>query len=167
MKREARRLSLARRQTLLAEVSHRAAMLSLANALAEEARSQTLAERSRDLVRAYGGRSQANDGEALSQTGRFAAALGSLAHDAEQARADASQQATWHVEALGQAQTKARRQSERLEEARAAYQDAKERRLEEPHTGRAFADPRRLARDVHSNEPDPPSAENGHARTAQ
>ncbi|MEM1196376.1 MAG: hypothetical protein AAGH57_09760 [Pseudomonadota bacterium] len=167
MKREKRRLALARRQVLLAEVSERAAMLSLATALAEETRSATLAQRSRDLAKAYGGRPDARDGGALGQSGRFSAALGSLAHDAEQARDDASQQAAWHVEALGKAKTKARRQSERLEEARAALEQAQERRQDVPHLVRHSGDRRSLARNMHRPQSDPTQAETGQARTAR
>lgn len=126
---EKRRLRLAQRQALLAQVSQRAAMRSVADALSEETRSATLAERSRELVRVYGGRSQAADGAGLAQTGSFAVALGALAQDAEKGRADASEQTAWQMEALGKAQDRARRQSDRLESAKAQYRAARERRL--------------------------------------
>lgn len=170
MKREARRLKLARRQALLAEVSQRAAMLSLANALAEEARSETLASRSRDLVKIYEGKVAAQDAGSLAHKGQFAVAIGRLAHDAEQARADASQQALWQVEALGQAQTRARRQSEHLEQAQAVYVDARERLREEPQALRSPAGKRRLARNVQDDEqskaPSPDHSSPDHSRTA-
>ncbi|MEO0872373.1 MAG: hypothetical protein AAFY19_10550 [Pseudomonadota bacterium] len=152
MKREQRRLRLARRQALLADVSQRAAMRSLADALVEEARSDTLAQRSRDLVTAYGGRSQAQDGAGLAEAGRFSAALGSLAHDAEQARADASEQAQWQAQALGEAQTRAQRQAERLDDARAALRDAREKREHQASAAASTSSARGLAHNLQSEE---------------
>jgi len=152
MKREQRRLRLARRQALLADVSERAAMRSLADALHEEARSDTLAQRSRDLVTAYGGRSQAQDGAGLAETGRFSAALGTLAHDAEQARADASQQAQWQAQALGEAQTRARRQAERLDDAHTALRAAREKREHEASATASAISARALARNLQREE---------------
>ncbi|MEM6858476.1 MAG: hypothetical protein AAF559_11445 [Pseudomonadota bacterium] len=149
MKRERRRLRLARRQALLADVSARAAMRSLANALHEEARSDALAQRSRDLVTAYGERPQAQDGAGLAEAGRFSAALGSLAHDAEQARADASQQAQWQAQALSEAQTRARRQAERLDDARAALHEAREKREHQATVAASASATRGLARNLH------------------
>lgn len=148
MKREERRVKLARRQVMLAEVSQRAAMRSLADALSEEARSDTLARRSRELAAHYGGRAQGTDGAALAQNGRFAAALGSLAKNAQDALADASQQASWQVEALGKAQTRARRHSERLDTAMAAYRAAQDKRDTEPLLSASGQSPRRLARNM-------------------
>ncbi|MEL6539817.1 MAG: hypothetical protein AAFQ34_00265 [Pseudomonadota bacterium] len=126
MKREKRRVRVARRQALLADVNRRAAMRGLADALAEESRSAALAERSLALTRAYGGRSQASDGARLEHAARFAGALAAMAQSAEAARADAKQQSEWQAEALGQAQCRARRHADRLAEAVAAYQSARE-----------------------------------------
>ncbi|MEM7689033.1 MAG: hypothetical protein AAF291_08415 [Pseudomonadota bacterium] len=147
MKREKRRVRLARRQMLLADVSQRAAMRGLADALVEENRSAALAERSRALTSAYGGRSQASDGAALSHTARFAGAIAHLATDAEAARDDAQAQARWQAETLGQAQTRARLQSERLEGALAAYRSARERREHDPSNTPSH---KSLARVMHS-----------------
>lgn len=131
MNREERRVRVLKRQALLAQVSQRAAMRGLADALAEETRSATLAERSRDLTRVYGGRSRARDGAALEHATRFAGALAAVAQDARAALADAEQQTAWQVEALGQAQSRARRNAERLAEAVSAYQAAREQRENE------------------------------------
>lgn len=132
MKREERRLRLARRQAMLAEVRQRAAMRGFAEALAEENRGAALARRSRALAENYSGRAGLSDAESLHQAVAFTGALASLACDAETARDDAQQQAAWQAQALGEAQTRARRQSERLEEALSAYRSAREQREGDP-----------------------------------
>ncbi|NQX93515.1 MAG: hypothetical protein HRT64_01060 [Erythrobacter sp.] len=169
MKRAKRRVRVARRQALLAEVSQRAAMRGLADALAEEDRSSILAERSRELTRTYGGRSQAQDAGALQQNARFAGALASLAGNAEAARADARQQAEWQAQALGQAQTRARLQSERFENAVSAFRaerDGREFDLSssafDARTGRRSGG---LARALHKNGRPSPEDENPNLRT--
>ena len=124
-------------------------MRALADALAEEHRSVTLAQRSRELLRAYGGKPGVGDGADLEQTGRFAAALGALASDADQAVVDASAQARWEMETLGRAQSRKERQSERLQSALADRRALKQRREAafDPHT----ASPR-LARNVQGSQ---------------
>ncbi len=131
MKREQLRLRLARRQNLIAQVGQRTAMRALADALSEEARSEALAVRSRDLLRHYASVTRARDGAGLAQSGQFAAALGNLSVQAEQARADALQQAAWQADALGKASTRADRQKERVEAAYAELQAAKAQRASE------------------------------------
>ncbi len=128
MKREKHRLRLARRQSLIAQVGQRTAMRALADALSEEARSEALAQRSRDLLRHYANINRARDGAGLAQSGQFAAALGTLSVQAEQARDDAQQQAQWQADALGKASTRADRQKERVEAAYAELQAAKAQR---------------------------------------
>ena len=145
MNREERRLRLARRRKVLAEVGQRAAMQSLAEALAQERRSAEVAGRSEELMRAYGGRSDAADAGALSQAARFSNALGLLARDAQRSLADASAQAIWEREALAKAQTRAERQEERLQRAEADMRAHKERRAAE-HC--AEGPPRMLARNL-------------------
>ena len=132
MNREKRRVRLARRQAMLAEARQRAAMRGLADALAEENRSDGLARRSRALVANYSGRAQLADGEALHQAVAFTGGLASLARDANAAQEDAGRQAQWQAQALGEAQTRAKRQSERLAEALAVYSTARERRERDP-----------------------------------
>lgn len=145
---EKRRLRLARRQALLAQVSQRSAMRSLAMAVAEQGRSEALARRSHDLAHRYGHRVVTTDGEALAQAGIFAAALGTLATQAEQARADAVQQADWQAQSLGKVQTKAARQKERLAKAQSDFEAARARR--DTETG--FAARASLARDLQSHD---------------
>ena len=170
MKRERRRLRLAKRQALLAEVSQRAAMRGLADALVQESRSAALAQRSRTLTRTYGGLAQAQDGASLHQSVPFAGALSSLATDAEAASADAAQQAEWQAQALGQAQSRARRQSEKLGDAVAAYKAAREKRDQDPalaarKTART-RDDRRLAHFVHSESAPSPHTDQGPIKDA-
>ena len=160
MKKEKRRVRVARRQALLADVSQRAAMRGLADALAEETRSASLAERSRALTQTYGGLSQALDGAGLEHNARFAGALATLASDAEAARADAVQQSDWQAQALGEAQARSRRQSERLEDAVAAYKGARERRDHDPAQAasatKSTGASKRLAHPVQGDEPNSP-----------
>jgi len=161
----------AQRQALLADVSQRAAMRGLADALAEETRSASLAQRSRALTQSYGGRSQAQDGAGLEHAARFAGALARLANEAEAARADAVQQSDWQAQSLGQAQTRARRQAERLADAVTAYKNAKERRDHDPAqaaTGaKSSGASKRLAHPVQGEDPKPLHAQTPSSRTAQ
>ncbi len=156
MKREKRRVRLAKRQAMLADVSQRTAMRGLADALAEEDRSVALAQRSRALLQTNQGRSLAGKGDALSHAVAFTGALASLASDAEAAKADAVQQSEWQAQALGQAQTRARRHSERLDEAKAAYQTARERRESPPMAEPSAAQSQRLARLMQSETQETP-----------
>ena len=116
MTRDERRLKVVQRQLTLARVGQREAMVSLADALAREQRSAQLADRSEALAADYARRAAgAEDGaraETLTQLGRFTGALGKLSREASEARADAGQQAQWQMEALGKAQTRARRLEE-------------------------------------------------------
>jgi hypothetical protein len=138
---------------MLAEVSQRAAMRSLADALTQERRSAELAGRSHELMRAYGGRRDAADAGALSQTARFSNALGSLAREAERSLADASAQAKWEREALARAQSRAERQAERLQRALAELRGLKEQRAAEDDV---HAPARGLARNLQGiGEPNP------------
>lgn len=166
MKREKRRLRLAKRQALLAEVSQRAAMRGLADALAEEARSAGLAKRSRALVADYSGRATSSDGDALRHTVAFTGALAAIAKDADAAKADAAQQSAWQAQELGFAQTRARRQSERLHDALAAYNEARDARQSDHSTMPSSRDRARLARPVQCDEADLQTANTLSPRTA-
>ena len=132
MKREKRRIRLARRQALLAEACARAAMRGLADALEQEHRSRALAVRSLALVESYSGRPGAPDGAAVAHAVAFTGALARLANEADAARADAEQQAGWQAQALGEAQTRARRLLERLGEALSADRIEREKRHRDP-----------------------------------
>lgn len=167
MTREQRRLRLAQRQHLLAEVSQNAAMRALADALAQENRSAALARRSRELAQGYGARGGICDGGALAQVVRFAAALATLSGQAEQARADASAQANWQLDALGTAQTRARRQSDRLAQAYAELATLREQRALEEEAAQTLR--KGLAHNLHdplqNQSPDPLRAPSASGRT--
>jgi hypothetical protein len=123
VKREQRKLRLVRRQAMLAGLSEREAMRSLAIALDEETRSAALKERSEGLARDYAARFAAGEGPSqaseLAGLSRFAGALGLLARDAGRAHADATDQARWQVDALAAAQSRTRRLEEHLAAATA------------------------------------------------
>lgn len=123
MTREQRQLRLARRQAMLAMLGEREAMRSLASAIAEETRSAALKARSAELVRTYtqrliGSNPPTNAGD-LAGLNQFAQALGELASDAQKAHADVLDQARWQADALARARSRARRLSERADQAQA------------------------------------------------
>jgi len=126
--REARRLALLERQRLIAEVGRKQALRGLAEALEAEARSHALAARSRALVAASAPGAGATIGAALQIRATFAAALAQLAAQAGDDARDAARQRVWQAEALGLAETRARRLAEMTDEARMALAAAKAKR---------------------------------------
>lgn len=148
MTREQRRLRLARRLAMLAQIEQRGAMRGLADALAEETRSETLKERSLVLSQSYNPQEGASLASALGERSAFASSLAKLASDAESARADAEAQAHWRMQQLSAAQTRAQRLSEHAEAARKAVVRQRERTAQ--HTASAPASSG-LARAVQSN----------------
>ena len=140
--REARRLTLLRRQSLIAEVARKQALRGLAEALETEARSHALAERSRMLVAASAPGAGATTGAALQARGVFTAGLARIAVSAGDAARDAARQRAWQSESLTRAETRARRLEEMTGDARKALEAALERR----EAARAMP----LARKLHS-----------------
>jgi len=128
MEREARRLLLLRRQSLIAEVARKQALRGLAEALAAEARSHTLATRSRALVAASAPGAGPTTGAALQARAGFTAGLAQLAAHAGDAAVDAARQRAWQAESLTRAETRARRLTERVDNARAALTAAQAQR---------------------------------------
>lgn len=126
--RERRRLALASRQLMLAQIARRAAMGALADAVEEEARSAAVSERSRALLSAYGARSAGSDAAALRNHSAFLHALQGIAGQAEKARQDASDQARWQLQTLAAAETRADRLEERRELAQRALRAVLDRR---------------------------------------
>ncbi|MCM0000920.1 MAG: hypothetical protein NBV68_16190 [Erythrobacter sp.] len=126
--REARRLALLRRQSLIAEVSRKQALRSLAEALEAEARGQALAARSLRLVAASAAREGATTGAALAQRAAFTAGLAQLAANAGDAARDAVRQRDWQAEALARTETRAKRLAEMSDEALRTLAAAQERR---------------------------------------
>ena len=135
--REKRRLKLTERQTMLARVARREAMMSLAGTLDEEAKSASLAQRSRALARDYGGRTVTGIAADLSQLSALASGLAGLAKDAESARHDARHQANWQVEELAKTDSRLKRLEERTKVAQRALRQADENRTEPAAEGMA------------------------------
>ncbi len=128
MVREARRLALLRRQSLIAEVARKQALRALAEALEAEARGAALAQRSLRLVAASIPREGPTTGAALAQRAGFTAGLAQLAANAADSARDAARQREWQVETLARAETRAKRLGELSAEARAALSAAQDRR---------------------------------------
>lgn len=126
--REARRLTLLRRQSLIAEVARKQALRGLAEALEAESRSNALAERSRMLVAASGPGAGETTGAALQARGVFTAGLARIAVSAGDAARDAARQRAWQTDSLTRAETRARRLEEMTGDARKALDAALERR---------------------------------------
>lgn len=126
--REARRLVLLRRQSLIADVARKQALRALAEALEAEARHDALAARTQALVAAAAPEAGATTGAALQARGRFTAGLAAIAGNARDAARDAARQRVWQGEALAQAETRAARLDERTAQARTALAAARERR---------------------------------------
>lgn len=125
--REARRLTLLRRQGLIAEVARKQALRGLAEALEAEARHDALAERSRRLVAASAPGAGATTGAALQARAGFTAGLSQLSVQAADAARDAARQRAWQAENLTRAETRARRLGEMTDDARSALSAAKDR----------------------------------------
>lgn len=122
-----RKLKRAQRQLTLARIARRDAMSALADALAEEQRSASLASRSRDLAQGYSERAEVQSADMLSQNTRFAGELSQLARHADKARGDASRQAQWQAEALASAEQKIERLDGLRKEALAQQRSTQER----------------------------------------
>lgn len=127
MTREARRLALLRRQSLIAEVARKQALRGLAEALEAEERHDALATRSRLLVAASQPAAGATTGEALQARAGFTAGLAQIAAHARDAARDAARQRVWATDSLTRAETRAKRLAEMTGEARAALTAAKDR----------------------------------------
>jgi hypothetical protein len=127
MMREARRLALLRRQSLIAEVARKQALRGLAEALDAEARHHALAARSRSLVAASAPGTGVTTGAALQARAGFTAGLAQLAANAADAARDAARQRAWQTDSLSRAETRTKRLAERTDEARAALAAAKAR----------------------------------------
>lgn len=135
--REKRRLILTERQTTLARIAQREAMMSLAATLDEEAKSASLAERSKAMATEYGHRSVTGVAADLRELSALASGLASLANDAAAARDDARQQAAWQVENLAETEARLKRLEGRSAEARRALREAAEARRQPVPTGMA------------------------------
>lgn len=130
--REDKRLKIARRQLVLAQIARREARFALANALAEEDRSGKVHTRAQSLLNEYAKRVAAGDGVGTSQTLQanlaFVRSLQVMADDAHGAHKDASDQAQWQMRTLAKAETRMETRETRVKEERRALADLQERR---------------------------------------
>jgi hypothetical protein len=136
--REARRLALIERQTLIADVARKQALRGLAEALEAEARSHALADKSKALVAISAPMPGTTTGAALTGRAAFTASLTQLAATAGNAAHDAARQSVWQAETLAKAESRTKRLAEREAEARAALDATKARRAAE-HEASALA----------------------------
>ncbi|WP_299295478.1 hypothetical protein [uncultured Erythrobacter sp.] len=150
--RERRALRLTERQTILARIARRDAMTALADTLDEEAKSASLAERSRAMAREYGQRAVTGVAADLRELSALASGLASLAKDADNAREDARQQADWQVETLAETESRLKRLEERGAEARRAVMRSEELRKTPIPEGMAKGMAKGMARKLHRPE---------------
>lgn len=128
MTREARRLALLRRQSLIAEVARKQAIKVLAEAMEAEAHCHALAERARALVAASAPGLGTTSGAALTGRAGFVAGLAQLARHAGEGAADAARQRAWAAETFAGKDARARRLADLEADARAALEAVQERR---------------------------------------
>ena len=126
--REKRRLKLARQRLTLANLARREAMAGLADAVAEEDRTASLARRSRELFEEYARSRDDIDAAGLRDQAAFVRALRGVARQAEDALQDASDQAKWQARTLAAAEARASRSQEQVDDARRELEALLERR---------------------------------------
>ena len=130
---EDRRLKLAKRQLLLAQIARREARMALANAIAEEDRSAAIQARANDLLTEYakraGGSGRADLGQSLTRDLALVRSLQSMCETAQGAHDDAREQAEFQMRTLTAAETKLNAHEERVMRERRALDDLQERRV--------------------------------------
>lgn len=129
---EERRLKVARRQLLLAQIARREARLALANAIAEEERSAAVHERASALLSEYSRRagepSTDRLGQSLSSDLAFIRSLQAMSDNAAHAHLDTREQAEFQMRILAAAETRMSAHEERVVEEKRALDDLKARR---------------------------------------
>lgn len=129
---EDRRLKIAQRQLLLAQIARREARYGLANALSEEERSGQIHDRSRRLLDEYAKRIVEHDAGSLSQGLQsnlaFVRSLQEMADNAQGAHKDARDQAQWQMRALGAAEARMDAHNTRVREEKRSLADLRSRR---------------------------------------
>lgn len=127
-----RRLKIARRQLMLAQIARREARFALASALAEEERSSQIESRARNLLHEYERRAAKTDATsqsyALQANLAFVRSLQTMADNAGEAHKDAKDQSAWQMQALAKAETRLDAYETRVGEERRALTDLRERR---------------------------------------
>lgn len=113
---------------MLAKIARSEAMAGLASAVREEAKCEELGRRTHSMAQQYEAHRDHTDGSSLCAHAQFAGSLRQVASQAEAARLDARDQASWQAETLAACETRAKRLSERLNGAERALEQARERR---------------------------------------
>lgn len=129
---EDRRLKIAKRQLMLAQIARREARYSLANALAEEERSANIHERSRTLLHEYARRIHTHEtptaGQSLHSNLAFLRSLQTMSDSAQAAHKDASDQSQWEMQRLAMAETKMDAHKSKVDEEERAMSQLRMRR---------------------------------------
>ncbi|WP_298307568.1 hypothetical protein [uncultured Erythrobacter sp.] len=145
---EERRLKIAKRQLMLAQIARREARLSLANAISDEERSAQIHARSCDLLHEYAKRvsevGPAAQSDTLQISLAFVRSLQDMTDNAQGALKDASDQAEWQVRALAAAETRMSAHETRLGQEKRALNDLRERREVPPELTGASGMARKL-----------------------
>ena len=144
-----RRLKIAKRQLLLAQIARREARLALANAIAEEERSAAIQGRANDLLNEYARRNgdpgKVHLGGSLSSDLAFIHSLQRMSHSAGQAHADAREQAEFQMRTLAAAETRMSAHEERVASESRALVQLRDRREIPPE----LTTPPKVARKLH------------------
>lgn len=134
--REKKRLKLAKRQLMLAQIARREARFALANAIGEEERSGKIHARANALLSEYEKRlcapDQASHSHILQANLTFVRSLQSMADDAGQAHRDAKDQSQWQMQSLARQESRLDNAQERFGQERRAMESLREKR-EVPH----------------------------------
>lgn len=129
---EDRRLNIAKRQLMLAQIARREARYGLANALAEEERSEHIHDRSRALLDEYAKRITGKAAGSISQSLKanlaFVRSLQQMADDARGAHKDARDQAEWQIRALATAEARMDTHQTRVKDEARKLSDLRARR---------------------------------------
>lgn len=141
---EHRRLKLAQRQLMLAQIARREARVALAGALKEEQRSEEVGQRSQTLLREYSRRAANSDSHSLQANFAFIGSLRGMTEQAEGARKDAQDQVQWQLRTLAAAETRASRHEERVADTAHALEARRNRREAGDHIGNTAGLARKL-----------------------
>lgn len=152
---EKRRLKIAQRQLLLAQIARREARFALANAIAEEERSAAIQVRANDLLSEYakrgGVQATVHLGQSLSSDLAFVRSLQKMSDSAAQAHEDAREQTGFQMRTLAAAETRMSAQEERVAGEKRALADLRARREMPPE----LTTPSKVARKLHEAPPSP------------
>lgn len=129
---EDRRLKIAKRQKMLAQIAQREARFALAGALAEEDRSGQISERARTLLHEYERRIVGAPSDSHSQTLQsnlaFVRTLQTMVENAQEAHNDTRDQTHWQMQTLARAEARLSAHKTRTSEEQRALDNLRARR---------------------------------------